>query len=170
MDGLLGLFISPFNLEFTIMAKWVQSFAFVFQPEESVEGKRAYPDHPFHNFRASKYVIRRALCSSEASIDGFRGSQSVNGSVWYQQKREIERDQTVSCLTGWGQSASYYYVRKKEIKNIMTNLQTIWGWGGKYHRDTENVEKMRAFLAAARQVHKKQTRIVEQYVHMCACM
>ena len=45
--------------------------------QATVGGSRAgkqMPDEPFHNFRASKSVDRRILCTSGASCDGFWSS------------------------------------------------------------------------------------------------
>ena len=38
------------------------------------------PDEPFPNFRASKPVDRRFLCSSGSSRDGFQNKKKVKGS------------------------------------------------------------------------------------------
>ena len=43
------------------------------------------PDWPIHTLRASKSGDRRALCSSETSIDVFQGSQIVKRSIWKSQ-------------------------------------------------------------------------------------
>ena len=41
----------------------------------------AVPEQTFCNFRASKSVDRQTSCSHEMSIDGFRGSKTIKGSV-----------------------------------------------------------------------------------------
>ena len=41
----------------------------------------SHPDRPFRNFRASKSVDRRKLCSSLTSCDGFWSSRIVKGLV-----------------------------------------------------------------------------------------
>ena len=49
--------------------------------ESSSRGKMSVPNQPFHNFRSSKPVDRRILCSRETSIGGYEGFKIVERSV-----------------------------------------------------------------------------------------